>query len=235
MIHDQQMTLPRAFVHPSSGDAIHLEPSVRDRNVAVLIAMPDVDGWRDVLETKAPIRGEEVEVLCRCPRAGRGGPSVVLHESRFHLWTAEHLDIARGELSWSSPYCHFGPPTNDVPADCKRWIDQVLGPAGQSNDSLVEAHHSVFGTGLDQRSHSTHDACTHHPIGEKPSTDGGMRTSARNPDNRERVDVQVVGKAADVRSPVRQPAALLKGAVSVSWAVHRDKSDFGCVDRLLVE
>lgn len=37
-----------------------------ERNVAVLGAMPDVDGQREVSEAKAPICGEEVEVLCSC-------------------------------------------------------------------------------------------------------------------------------------------------------------------------
>ena len=102
MIHYKQMTLPRAFVHPSTRDAIRLEPSMGKRNVAVLVAMPDVDGRRDVFEAKAPVCCEEVEVLCSCHSAGRGGPSVILHESRFHLRAVQYFDIARRELSWSS-------------------------------------------------------------------------------------------------------------------------------------
>jgi hypothetical protein len=59
VVDNEQVALPGAFVHPSPWDPLRLELSMGERDIAVLIAMPDVDHRGDVLYAKAPVTGEE--------------------------------------------------------------------------------------------------------------------------------------------------------------------------------
>ena len=100
----EKVALTGAFVHASPGDALGLEASMRHRDVAVVVAVPDVDGGRDVLEAKPPLTRKEGEVLCGRPRCRRGSTSVRIDVCRSHLGAAHHLDIRLWELTQARSY-----------------------------------------------------------------------------------------------------------------------------------
>ena len=64
MVDNQHVSFSGELVDASPGDPAGLKASVGDGHVAIPLAMPEVDGHRDVLQLEAPVPGEEGEVLC---------------------------------------------------------------------------------------------------------------------------------------------------------------------------
>ena len=188
----------------------------------------------DVLQAEAPVVGEQSEVLCR--RGGRRRRSVpeLLDGGGPDLRAAEDLDIGRGKLTASALQHPLGPPTADPGHERKGRIHEVPGPPGHAGHQLVEAHHLFLGTSLIQRSHAAHDGHGRDPVGKKSSTGRSEGSAARVPDDREPVDLQVIGQGRDIRDQVRDVTVLGQGAVAVPGAVEGEQPDARRSDRLVI-